>query len=136
MHTYTYVYTCIYIGIYKNIHIHTYMYRFKYVFTYSSGQITLDPQNFGRKQQDKKRSICQSYLVVGISHTRLFFLPGTNVFEYKQSTVRGRQECDFSILGRVKVGPSIGVLSLLLYISTVNCHPKNRPFFRNENFMA
>jgi len=40
---------------------------------YSSGQITLDPQNFGRKQQDKKRSICQSYLVVGISHTRLFF---------------------------------------------------------------
>merc|ERR1740117_2685393 len=49
---------------------------------YSSGQITLDPQNFGRKQQDKKRSIFQSDLVVGVSHTRLFFLPGTNIFEY------------------------------------------------------
>ena len=33
----------------------------------------LDPQNFGRKQQDKKRSVSQSDLVVGMS-TRDFFL--------------------------------------------------------------
>ena len=33
----------------------------------------LDPQNFGRKQQDKKRSVSQSDLVMGVS-TRDFFL--------------------------------------------------------------
>ena len=45
---------------------------------YSCGQITLDPQNFGRKQ---KRSKLQSDLVVRIFHTRLrlnskIFVPG------------------------------------------------------------
>ena len=38
-----------------------------------SGQITLDPQNFGRKQQDKKRSIFQSYLVVRFPTRDIFF---------------------------------------------------------------
>ena len=33
------------------------------------------------------KCVSQSYLVVGISNTRLFVFPGTNVFEYKQSLV-------------------------------------------------
>jgi len=41
--------------------------------SYCSGQITLDPQNFGRKQQDKKRSVSQSDLVVGMSTRDFFF---------------------------------------------------------------
>jgi len=49
---------------------------------YSCGQITLDPQNFGRKQ---KRSKLQSDLVVRIFHTRLrlnskIFVPGQKKF--------------------------------------------------------
>jgi len=50
----------------------------EYLRIYSCGQITLDPQNFGRKQ---KRSKLQSDLVVRIFHTRLrlnskIFVPG------------------------------------------------------------
>jgi len=54
------------------------LWRTEYLRIYSCGQITLDPQNFGRKQ---KRSKLQSDLVVRIFHTRLrlnskIFVPG------------------------------------------------------------
>ena len=59
------------IGFFKNKTVLLRTPRFLRSNIYSSGQITLDPQNFGRKQQEKKRSLFQSDL--DFPHETFFF---------------------------------------------------------------